>query len=128
MAKSRDFTKRTNLRVPQGLIEIVHDLAGRHIPPANKTEFYAHIIKRGLDAWDEGKQTLDKPNQFLFQGSDAEQGKFQHYVEKTLIDRFNLLANAQDPKPLKQRFFTHIVCLGVESYQADYDEFGVKRD
>lgn len=123
MATSRDETKRTNLWVNQGMIILVHELAEKHIPTPSKTDLLAYILKLGLDAWDQG-ENVRNPEKFVFKGG---LNKFQHYIKKTLIQRFEIAWEKQEPLPKKQQFFFHVLCLGVEAYHKEYDEFGIKR-
>lgn len=122
--RKRDSTKRINLWVAQDFIDFIHALSDKHIPQPTKTEFYIHIIKSGLNSWDEGNK-IKKPSQFKFVKPG---NKFQHYISITLIQRFYITLEKTEPKPMVHHFFLHILKLGVEAYQKEYDEFGIKRD
>ena len=124
MNTSREETKRINLWVHQEMINLIHELAEKHIPTPSKTSLYAYILKIGLDAWDDGKRVAH-PKEFAFEG---ELNKFQYYIKETLIQRFNIAFDMEEPQPQRQKFFFHILCLGIEAYRREYDEFGIKRN
>lgn len=121
---SRTETKRINLYVPQDLIDLVHKMADKHIPPPTKTDFYIYLIKSGLTAWDNGTR-VRTPAKLKFA---KPKNKFQHYIPVTLVQRFHIAVDTQDPRPKTSQFLVHIMRLAIEQYRRDYNQYGIKRN
>lgn len=120
---------RLPYKIPVGLIENIETKGHKHLPRPEKRVFLQFIIKMGLDTYEERifptAANIGRP---LEPGERTELGRFDHFIDRDVADRFHKHKRAEAPPITATSFFEYILNLGVQAYEREYTIYGFKRD
>ncbi len=116
-------------QIPVGLIENIETKGHKHLPRPGKKAFLEFVLKMGLTAHEEGipptAASIGRPEK---PGKGVRLGRFDHFIERDIVDRFHTLHQAHQPPTTTTSFFEYILNLGVQVYEREYTIYGFKRD